>query len=166
MDFVEVMERFVLSPSEETLTPLRAEIMAAANFDPLVHIESEVSPLIASGNYQAAVDAVWRMMPGVFLSPTAHGMLAYSYHQMGDEKAAQRERNLARLALETLTSSGAGTEEDPYRVLRVGDEYDVLRGAQRTSVAQRAMIHDGQGFDVHECADGSEVWFQLLWQTS
>ena len=40
----------------------------------------------------------WRR---VFLSPTAHGMLAYSYHQMGDEKAAQRERSLARLARNT-----------------------------------------------------------------
>lgn len=166
MDFAEVMERFVLNPSEETLAPLQAEIMGAENFNPLVLLEPQVSPLIASGNYQAAVDAVWRMMPGVFLSPTAHGMLAYSYHQMGDEKAAQRERSLARLALDTVTGSGAGTQEAPYRVLRVGDEYDVLRAAQRTSVAQRALNHDGQGYDVHECADGGEVWFALLWQTN
>ena len=40
MDFVEVMKSFVLSPSEETLAPLQAEIMAAANYDPLVLFES------------------------------------------------------------------------------------------------------------------------------
>ena len=34
MDFVEVMKSFVLNPSEETLAPLQAEIMAAANYDP------------------------------------------------------------------------------------------------------------------------------------
>ena len=64
MDFAEVMEGFVLNPSEETLAPPQAEIMGAENFDPLVLLEPQVSPLIASGNYQAAVDAVWRMMPG------------------------------------------------------------------------------------------------------
>ena len=165
MDFVEVMKSFVLSPSEETLAPLQAEIMAAANYDPLVLFESVVSPLMDSGNYQGAVDAVWRMLPGAFLSPTAHAMLAYSYDQLGDEKAAQRETKFARLALDTLTSSGDGTQDAPYRVLRVSDEYDVLRYQQRTSVTQRAVVIDEQGYDVHQCSDGSEVWFKLLWQT-
>ena len=166
MDFVEVMKSFVLNPSEETLAPLQAEVMAAANYDPLVLFESVVSPLMDSGKYQGAVDAVWRMLPGVFLSPTAHAMLAHVYDQWGDEKASRRETKFARLAMDTLTSSGAGTQEAPYRVLRVSDEYDVLRYVQRTSVAQRVVVIDGQGYDVHQCSDGSEVWFELLWQTS
>ena len=66
MDFVEVMKSFVLSPSEETLAPLQAEIMAAANYDPLVLFESVVSPLVDSGDYQGAVDAVWRCFRGRF----------------------------------------------------------------------------------------------------
>ena len=77
MGFVEVMKSFVLSPSEETLAPLQAEIMAAANYDPLVRFESVVSPLVDSGDHQGVVDAVWRMLPGAFLSPTAHAMLAH-----------------------------------------------------------------------------------------
>lgn len=166
MAFTEVMKNFVLNPSEETLAPLQAEIMAAANYDPLVLFESVVSPLMDSGDHQGAVDAIWRMLPGAFLSPTAHAMLAYSYRQLGDEKASQRETKFARLALDTLTSSGDGTQEAPYRVLRVSDEYDVLRYAQLTSVAQRAVVIDGQGYDVHQCSDGSEVWFELLWQTN
>ena len=125
MGFVEVMKSFVLSPSEETLAPLQAEIMAAANYDPLVLFESVVSPLVDSGNHQGA-----------------------------------------RLALDTLTCSGDGTQDAPYQVLRVSDEYDVLRYVQRTSVAQRVVVVDGQGYDVHQCSDGSEVWFKLLWQTS
>ena len=100
--------------------------------------------------------------------PEPHGtaMLAHGYDQLGDEKAARRETKFARLAMDTLTSSGAGTQEAPYRVLRVSDEYDVLRYVQRTSVAQRVVVIDGQGYDVHQCSDGSEVWFELLWQTS
>ena len=166
MGFVEVMKSFVLSPGEETLAPLQAEIMAAANYDPLVRLESVVSPLVDSGNHQGAVDAVWRMLPGVFLSPTAHAMLAHSYDKLGDEKAARRETKFARLALDALMSSGDGTQDAPYQVLRVSDEYDVLRYVQRTSVAQRVVVVDGQGYDVHQCSDGSEVWFTLLWQTS
>ena len=166
MGFVDVMKSFVLNPGEETLAPLQAEIMAAAHYDPLVRLESVVSPLVDSGDHQGVVDAVWRMLPGVFLSPTAHAMLAHSYDRLGDEKAAQRETKFARLALDTLTSSGDGTQDAPYQVLRVSDEYDVLRYAQRTSVAQRMVVNDGQGYDVHQCSDGSEVWFTLLWQTN
>ena len=166
MGFVDVMKSFVLSPGEETLAPLQAEIMAAANYDPLVRLESVVSPLVDSGDHQGVVDAVWRMLPGVFLSPTAHAMLAHSYDKLGDEKAARRETKFARLALDALMSSGDGTQDAPYQVLRVSDEHDVLCYVQRTFVAQRVVVVDGHGYDVHLCSDGSEGWFKLLWQTS
>ena len=143
MGFVDVMKSFVLSPGEETLAPLQAEIMAAANYDPLVRLESVVSPLVDSGDHQGVVDAVWRMLPGVFLSPTAHAMLAHSYDRLGDEKAARRETWWA--ALSSSAPLPVATTASPVVSLAVSAAFWVASeaasaGVLALSVASVALL--------------------------
>lgn len=162
MKFSDAMEQFLLDPSEENLKPLQAAIMAAGNFDPLVAVEEFAAALLEAGDHQGLVDRLWQLMPGLFLSPTAHAMLRLCYRELGDDSAAQREDRLTQLALASLRSSGDGSQQNPYRVLRVSDEYDILRALGRKSQAQRLQPIGERSFDVHQCDEG-EVWFDLLW---
>jgi hypothetical protein len=55
-----------------------------------------------------------------------HKFLAFAYGKQGGKDAARIEYQLANLCLEGILSTGTGTEDKPYLVLHVEDEYDVL----------------------------------------
>ena len=65
------------------------------------------------------------------------------------------------LALESIRSTGDGTRAHPWSVLRVSDEYDVLRAAGRISREQTLLEADGRSLDRHVCDDDSEAWFDV-----
>ena len=46
-------------------------------------------------------------------------------------------------------------------MLRISDEYDVLRADRRTSREQTLVAVDGRSLDRHVCDDGSEAWFDV-----
>ena len=103
-------------------------------------------------------------MPGLFLSPQAHGLLARAHQALGQESDAERERKLSLLALHEIEDSGTGTVDSPLEVLRVQDEYDHLQATRRRSTAQRLHRTDQGEVDVHTLEDGTELWFRLLWR--
>jgi hypothetical protein len=56
-------------------------------------------------------------------------------------------------------ASGDGTRARPWTVLRVSDEYDVLRSLGRRPASQELVGQAGRELDRIECVDGSEAWF-------
>ena len=124
-------------------------------------LERRATPLLEQGAYADVVTLVRGLMPGAFLSPSAHTILAAAYDGLGDRDRARREQLVAEEALAGLLRSGDGTAERPWRVRRVSDEYDVLRAQGRRSIEQRLVTRDGTPLDHHRCADGSEAWFDV-----
>lgn len=163
MTFPDIMEAYALDPTPEHLEDLRRAIMSAPSYDPLVSIGAAVAPLAQSGDHQGILDALWAQMPGIFLSPAAHMHFFQAYTALGDEKAASRERKFALLAMSSIHEGADGSEESPYPVLRIEDEYTVLGAASQTSRAQSQVTRDSSTFDVHTLEDGTPVWFRLLW---
>lgn len=164
MDFADLIQAYALDPTPEGLTRLQDAIRTSPGYDPMVSVAVIVTPLKKNGDSQGIVDAIWKQMPGIFLSPSAHAELAAAYQELGDEDASRRERAFTKLALDSLAASGAGTEDDPCRVLRIEDEYDVLGVSQLKSVGQEQVIDERGAFDVHTLEDGEKVWFRLLWR--
>lgn len=78
-----------------------------------------------------------------------------------DEERAARERRTSRLALDSILSSGDGSAERPWSVLRISDEYDVLAAQDRRSTDQELVVDGDRRLDHHRCADGSEAWFDV-----
>lgn len=128
-----------------------------ADFDPVARAQ----PLLDAGAFQQVVDELTGQMPGGFLSPGAHAALGAAYEGLGDHVRAARERRTARLAIAALTGSGDGTAERPWKVLRISDEYAVLRTRGRRSLRQDLVSVAGRPLDRHLCDDGSQVWFDL-----
>lgn len=149
------------SRDPDDLHRLHLAVRSAPSYDPDIDPVRLTAPLLARGNDAEVVSAVRALMPGAFLSPSAHTALARAYSGLGDTTRAQRETRIARLAMEAITASGDGSLERPWTVLRVSDEYDVLREQGRTSRTQRLVTHQGRRLDHHECTDGSEAWFDI-----
>jgi hypothetical protein len=145
----------------DDLHRLRLAVRRAPNYNADLDPVRVTAPLLEGGDFAEAVRVVRALMPGAFLSPSAHSALAKAYDGLGDATRARREARTARLALEAITSSGDGSQERPWPVLRVSDEYDVLREQGRASRTQRLVTFHGRRLDHHECSDGSEAWFDV-----
>ncbi|GAA5105601.1 hypothetical protein GCM10023339_01670 [Alloalcanivorax gelatiniphagus] len=143
------------------LASLRDAVRRSPGFDVGLDVVTAVSPALARGAHDEAVSIVEALMPGAFFSPSAHAALAAASAARGDTARARTERQLQALAVESIRSTGDGTRELPWSVLRISDEYDVLRAARRTSREQSLLTVDGRSLDRHVCDDGSEAWFEV-----
>lgn len=164
MSFMDAMEAYALDPAPEKLPPLHRAIMQQPTYDPLVLLGPTVAKLRQAGDHQGIIDEIGKRMPGLFLSPAAHMHLSQAHEALGDETAAKRERRFALLAMRSIREGAAGTQESPFPVLRIEDEYMVLEAARQRSAQQRETSDDSIHYDVHTVDDGSEVWFRLLWR--
>ena len=103
MEFPDIMEAFLLDPSPETRHPLRAAILSDRTFDPRVALRELLGE---APTPQAVLDSIGARMPGLFLSPQAHGLLARAHEALGEESDAERERKLSLLALREIGEIG------------------------------------------------------------
>jgi hypothetical protein len=147
------------SPAD--LAALRDAVRRSPGFDPGLDVVDAVAPALARGDHAEAAALVQGLMPGAFFSPSAHAALAAARAGLGDDVRARAERRLQALAIESIRSTGDGTREQPWSVLRVSDEYDVLRADRRTSQQQTLVAVKGGSLDRHVCDDGSEAWFDV-----
>lgn len=145
----------------ENLARLRGAVAGSASFDPDLELMSELGPLMEQGRHQEIVDAVTAKMPGAALNPTAHLAMSAALEALGDERAAKRESIMAKVAVSSVLATGDGSEESPWSVLRVADEYDIMRAKGVTPSGQSAQSRDGRMVDRHVTTDGGEVWFVL-----
>lgn len=61
-----------------------------------------------------------------WLDARTHVMKAYAAEQLGDAATAQRERAVAARIVQSVADSGEGTEESPFVVVTVAEEYAFL----------------------------------------
>lgn len=161
MEITDTLEDFLLRPTPETRRAVRDMVLTDPTFDARIALREllgeDPSPRIVVGTIGAR-------MPGLLLSPQAHGLLARAHQALGEGTDASRERKLSILSLREIADSGTGTAESPLAVLRIEDEYDHLRATGRRSAAQTAHRTPEGAFDVHLLEDRTELWFRLLWE--
>ncbi len=157
----DLVSAYLADPGPATLDALRTAVRSAPNFTPDLDLGRTVAPLFESGAYDDAITAVEDTMPGAIFSPSAHALLARAFAGTGNRPAAERERSVAEAALRSILSTGDGTAERPWSVLRVSDEYDVLASLRRTRLRQTLVQHAGRSVDVLVCDDGSELHFDV-----
>lgn len=145
----------------EHLGRLRSAVVGSSTFDPGLNLLAEVTPHMEAGRHREVVDAVTAKMPGAALNPTAHLALSAASEALGEEQAAKRESIMAKVAVSSVLSTGDGSQESPWSVLRVADEYDVMRAKGIAPRAQSSRQVDGRTLDRHETAEGGEVWFVI-----
>lgn len=146
----DLVGRYLADRSPAALAEVRRAVRGSGSFDPgLVVSEAD------------GLEDLERLMPGALLSPSAHAALAAALARAGRTDEAARERLLAEVALAGILATGDGSRARPWSVLRVSDEYDVLRSLRRRSIEQSVERDGRRHLDRHVCDDGSEAWFDV-----
>jgi hypothetical protein len=161
MTLSETALRYLQDQNLENFLELRRQIVASPNYMPYAQAEEKVQGLLQQAKYQEAVDALTTMMPGCFLSPGVHLLLAHAHRKLGAEEEAGTETALAEAALHGILQTGDGSQAHPYHVLHVSDEYDVLKYLGKKPAGQTQVEKDGRQFDQLKCEDGTRLWFDI-----
>lgn len=151
----------VEGPTAHTRTRLQAAVTADPGFQRSTDWLPRAADLLAQDRHDEVIRLLMDRMPGLLLSPVAHGMLARAHagiHQLDD---ARREAYYRDVALQAILDSGSGTRAQPWQVLQVADEYTVLDHLGLVPQGQR-VEHGDATVDVITCSDGSERCFELV----
>ncbi len=157
----ELVAAYLADPGPTTLDALRSAVRSAPNFRSDLSLDRTVEPLIARQAYDEAIAALRDLMPGAIFSPLVHARLADALGHSGQQQAADHEWSLSRAAIGSILATGDGTAERPWSVLRISDEYDVLRSMHKRSRRQEVQQIGSRYLDHHLCDDDSEVYFDV-----
>lgn len=152
---------FLKKPTRETFVVVRKSVVSSPKYDPYGTDPDDLRELADKGRLEAARQKFAEAMPNFLLSPRAHRYLATAARKAGDLDTAKKEIVIARKCIEGILATGDGSREKPYLVTRVQDEYDVLPHLNREKDSQGLVLDDGRSYDVIQCKDGSEVWFDI-----
>lgn len=151
----------VNEPNKERFLDVRRLILAWPQYDPYSNDLVDIESLYGEKKFDAAKQQLDKSMPNLLLSPRAH-ILAYLIARgRGDFKVANNERVIIKSLYQGLMSTGDGTREHPYLVLRVSDEYDLLMHFSKKASSNSTQSIEEKHFDVLHCEDGSSVWFDV-----
>lgn len=159
--FGDLVSRYAADPTDEHLASLRAAITAHPSFDPGLDVIGGLPGGIDEANAESVVSDITARMPGAFLSPSAHTALSEAHAHLDRGEDSRREALWARMSVGSVLRTGEGTRGAPWSVLRVADEYDVLRARGLVSSSQTLVEDEGRRLDRHELDDGSTAWFRV-----
>ena len=152
---------YLKKPSTEGFQSLRQQVAASDRYAPYSNELDVLVAALCAGDPQAAIDLFWRSFPNLLLSPLAHLMLSQAYLDLKKEDEAEGEKAMGRLILKSILATGKGTKKKPYAVMRVEDERDVLSALKKQAGAQFLIRDKSRVFDLLQCSDGSEVYFDI-----
>ena len=106
MEITDTLEDFLLRPTPETRRAVRDMVLTDPTFDARIALRELLG---ADPSPRIVVGTIGARMPGLLLSPQAHGLLARAHQALGEETDASRERKLSILSLREIADSGTGT---------------------------------------------------------
>ncbi|MGE0433427.1 MAG: DUF4919 domain-containing protein [Planctomycetota bacterium] len=152
---------FVDEPTRQNFMALRRMLIKHESYRPYSNPLAPLQQAADSEDWEGLLQAVPSAMPGMLLSARLHMLASIAHEKLGHEEDAMMEKMLYQRCLEGIRLTGQGTEEQPWLVLRVSDEYDVLFATGRTLERQSLVSSGERKLDHLVCTDGSEVWFDV-----
>jgi hypothetical protein len=152
---------YLKKPTPEGFQGLRQQVAASDRYAPYSNELDMLVAALGAGHPQAVIDLFWRSFPNLLLSPLAHLILSQTYLYLKREDEAEGEKAMGRLIMKSILATGKGTKKRPYAVMRVEDERDVLSVLKKQAGAQFLMKEKSRVFDLLQCSDGSEVYFDI-----
>ena len=152
---------FLKKPSTEGFQSLRQQVAASDRYAPYSNELDMLMAALCAGHPQAAIDLFWRSFPNLLLSPLAHFIQSQAYLDLKRADEAEGEKAMGRLILKSILATGKGTKKRPYAVMRVEDEKDVLSALKKQAGTQFLVRDKSRVFDLLQCSDGSEVYFDI-----
>lgn len=152
---------FIESPNRESYQVIRDLILAFPGYDPYSDDLNEMLDLLAEGKFVEVQQGISRGMPNLLLSPRAHMLAAIAAEKTGEDQAAEVEKYIAQACVKGILTTGDGTHEHPYQVVRTSDEYDVLQFLELDPAGQALQENGERHFDVISTRQGQEIVFDI-----
>ena len=131
----------------------RDTLIDSDSYEPYSRDLNDIKDLVSGGNIEAALAKLRGAMPNLILSPSAYSILYVIAKVLNDEKLVEMAQHCAITCMRGILSTGDGSEESPYLVVRISDVKDVLdclskelSSLQGTAAHQQrgpALRHDG-----------------------
>ena len=161
MSVKETFLEYLKKPSVEIFLAVRQKVAESDRYLPYSNELDVLAANLCAEDPQAAIEYFWQTFPSLLLSPSAHMMLSKAYLDLKKENEAEGEKAMGRLILKSILATGKGTKKRPYAVMRVEDERDVLSVLKKQAGAQFLVRDKSRVFDLLQCSDGSEVYFDI-----
>jgi hypothetical protein len=152
---------FLKEPSYENFVRVRNLVLAHPSYDPYGNQLNEAMKLLDASDWQGFIDEGRKLIPNYLLSPRFHLARSFALKQMKDEDTAEMEAAMYVCCTEGIRSTGDGSEDKPWLVMRTLDEYDMLEQMGKKSAGQSLHKKDGKSLDRIQCEDGSAYWFDI-----
>jgi hypothetical protein len=160
MDFPQDFLAFIESKKNEDFIKSRAFIVSHQDYFPYSDDLTKMNELINQKEFEKVV--VHRNI-NTLLSPRAHLMTSYAFKMLGDLKGAESENYFGRAILECIATTGNGNRSNPYVVLRVEDENDMLEFfLNEIKENQSLLTEKGElAIDVISTQSGKNIHFDI-----
>jgi hypothetical protein len=147
------------NPTRDKYLTLFESIAVSSSYNPYYGEMLEIDNCLKKKKYSDAEDLMKRIATIRFTSPEYHLKRSFILKELNDTLGWHRESKLSELLLTEILASGKGTEELPYEVLWIDDEYVVLSNFGKTLKMQSSISEGDREFDRMDCRDGSVLWF-------
>jgi hypothetical protein len=152
---------FLEAPGRDSYLAVREALVRSEAYQPYDREFQRIDGLLRDGQLDEASRAIQDSLPNLLISPMFHLLATRLCELRGDQPGMETERAVARMCVEGILASGAGSADNPYVVARTSDEYDVLRYLGK-ELERQALIESGdRHLDLMRCTDGSEMWFDV-----
>ena len=149
------------APSRENYVRLWEQVTTSPDYDPYSDPYGPIEDALEAGENERAQDAIRTAVGQLLLSPRVHMLASITAKRLGDLKAASMEQMFYARCIEAMLATGDGTEASPYLVTRTSDEYDLLFHLDKKLQTQSLVHEDDRSFDVMQCEDGTEIYFDI-----
>ena len=152
-------QMFLERPSRESFIAARQRLLSRMDFERDSFELELLADLCRDNDLDQAVDLAEQIFDLWCLSPRYHFVCGHLWEQLDCPDEVELARFQFETCLEGLLSSGTGSFDAPYQILRVCDEYDVLEAQKQRPICHRSVDRFGACLDVITCEGGAETWF-------
>lgn len=157
----ELFLQFLSDPKRESYLVVRELVLQSEKYAPYSDEFKTASELYDQEKWDEARKALQESMPNLLLSPRAHHLLGFLFAKSENHQAAEMEMYIAHACLKGIESTGDGSPESPYLVLRTTDEYDLLEHLGKERKTQFLLNLGDRHLDLMQCKDGTDVHFDI-----
>ena len=149
---------FISETTKENFISAQNTVKSHPEYNPYSDDLSVMEDLLDEKKFQAAADY---SSINVLLSPRAHLYKNYALQQLNNEEDAKSELFFAQKIMEGIETTGDGSEESPYVIMRISDERDLLNYLQEKIINQNLVHKNDKHFDLINCESGAQVYFDI-----
>jgi hypothetical protein len=155
------LTNFLQNPNRETFLALRVTLLVHPNYAPHSKDLIEIEAALFAKEPEKAQSLLRSAQPNLLLSPRAHLFAAVLARGRGEQERVEMETFFANACAQGILSTGDGSKQSPYLVLRVEDERDVLKFLEKKLRKQSLLHQDNKHLDLIETEDDLSLWFDI-----